>query len=294
VTYHEQQDLQPFQLYFVYKRTSTNTDDYQGTFHAHQGVEILIVHEGKGTLIIDQNSYEIKPGMICIFQPYQLHHIQIEINEAVPFVRSIVHYEPSLFKAYFEKWPVLQSFFHHIHSGNSSSPRWYEQQDLQSLIALLKDLDKALPSLTKNDFMEEVSLFLITFLRTLKPLWDTQQKPASMEQLLRKPHQAERIMEWLQLHYKKPLRLDQMSKDLHLSPHHLSHLFKECTGSSISDYLTVKRMQEAVHLLTSSKYMVAHIAEEVGITNCSHFCKLFKTHFGTTPNQFRKQWHLHH
>lgn len=289
----QQLETQPFHLYFAFHRTSTNTDDYQGTFHAHQGVEILIIHQGKGTIIVDQNSYEIQPGMVCIFQPYQLHHIQIEINEEAPFIRSILHYEPTLFEAYFDKWPLLLSFFEYIHNGTLASPRCFKQEELRVLISLLEQLDETLSSVEKINYQEEISLSLVLFFRTLKPLWEIPISTTAKEQPLRKPHQAENIMQWLQQHYHKPFRLEQLSKDLHLSTYHLSHLFKECTGSSITDYLTALRLQKAVHLLTSTEYSIAFIAERVGIPNCSHFCKQFKKQFNTTPNQFRKQWNKH-
>ncbi|WP_325176666.1 AraC family transcriptional regulator [Paenibacillus alkalitolerans] len=34
---------------------------------------------------------------------------------------------------------------------------------------------------------------------------------------------------------------------------------------------------------------ISLIAEEIGITNCSYFCKFFKTRMGVTPHQYRKR-----
>ncbi|MCR8656999.1 AraC family transcriptional regulator [Paenibacillus endoradicis] len=283
-------DLHSVPLYFVFERKSMNEEQFKGTFHAHQGVEILMIHEGNGTLIVDQKSYEIKSGLICIFQPYTLHNIQMNISEDVPFVRSIVHYEPSLYETYFEKWPSLQSFFKYIHKGNLSASFWCDQMEMESLASILFSLDKNIHALSKDLYFEEFSLFLVSFFRTFKQIWESNSLSLFDQQERRKPHQVERIMEWLDKKFKEPLRLENMSRDLHLSAHHLSHLFKDCTGSSISDYLTAKRMQQALLLLMSGDYSVARISEEVGINNCSHFIKLFKNHFGSTPLQYRKQW----
>ncbi|MBB3112842.1 AraC-like DNA-binding protein [Paenibacillus phyllosphaerae] len=276
-------------LYFAYKRTSTSETEFQGTFHAHQGVEILIVHEGKGTLIIDQRSYELQPGLVCVFQPYQLHHIQVELSENTPFIRTIIHYEPARYESFLDQWPALQGFFKHIHKGKLPAHIWHEAE-LAPLSFLLRDLDERLPGLSKDQYMEESSLFIVSFFRAFKQLWDKQHKGAAGKQELRKPHQAERILEWLEGHYKEPLRLELMSKDLHLSTYHLSHLFRECTGSSISDYLTAKRMQQAVLLLLSTDKAVSLIAEEVGVVSTSYFCKVFKDYFGLPPYRYRKQW----
>lgn len=267
-----------------------NEKQFQGVFHAHQGVEILMIHEGNGTLIVDQKSYEIKPGLICVFQPYTLHYIQTNISEDVPFVRSIVHYEPSLYEAYFEKWPALQHFFKYIYKGNLTASVWCNPAEMERLAAVLHSLDENIPELSKDQYFEEFSLFLISFFRTFKRIWESNALGLFDQEEKRKPHQVERIMEWLDINFKEPLRLESMSRDLHLSAHHLSHLFKDCTGSSITDYLTAKRMQQALLLLMSSDYTIARIAEDVGITNCSHFIKQFKIHFGSTPHQYRKRW----
>jgi AraC family transcriptional regulator of arabinose operon len=287
MSYIQNIDLRKMPLYFAYRRKSSKDEQFQEVFHAHQGIEILIVHEGKGTLIIDQKSYEVGPGLICVFQPYQLHHVQMDLSEGTPFVRSIVHYEPSLYESYFDKWPALQAFFKYIHREKLPSPSRFDLAEMERLTSIFLSLDERLLTLSKNHYFEEFSLFLVTFFRTFKHQWELQHKSLSHEQQSRKPHQAERILEWLEHNYKEPLRLEKMSNDLHLSTHHLSHLFKDCTGSSISDYLTAKRMQQAVLLLMSSEYSVARIAEEVGITNCSYFCKLFKNHFGLTPYRYR-------
>ncbi|WP_240417329.1 AraC family transcriptional regulator [Paenibacillus periandrae] len=286
--------IQPFglneiRLYFAYQRKSTGVEQFQGTFHAHQGIEILIVHEGKGTLIVDQKSYEVMPGMLCVFQPYQLHHIQMEMTPQTPFVRSIIQFEPSLYEAYFDKWPSLLAFFKHIHTSKLPYPCLFNLDETAQFHSLLQSLELKQSTLIKKDELEEYSLFLIAFFREFKPLWEQSKGQIGMG-TSRKPHQAERILVWLEGHYTEPLRLEKMAAELHLSAHHLSHLFKECTGSSITDYVFSRRMQQAVKLLISTDHAVAHIGEAVGMMNCSYFCKMFKTEIGVTPHQYRKQW----
>ncbi|MBE1440957.1 MULTISPECIES: AraC family transcriptional regulator [unclassified Paenibacillus] len=290
MSYIESLDLNELKLYFAYKRQSTEIEPFRGTFHAHQGIEILIVHEGKGTLIVDQKSYEVTSGTLCLFQPYQLHHIQMEVTRQTPFIRSIIQFEPSLYEAYFEKWPSLAAFFRHIHTSKLPYPCLYQLEPSMQFHSLLQSMEHRLPALNKKDALEEYSLFLISFFREFKPLWEQKSKGQISKSVTRKPHQAERILAWLEGHYTEPLRLEKMAGELHLSPHHLSHLFKECTGSSISDYVIARRMQQAVKLLISTDQSVAYIGESVGMPNCSFFCKTFKKQLGVTPHQYRKQW----
>lgn len=286
MSYDQNIRLHEIPLYFTFQRRSIGTEQYQGTFHAHQGIEVLIVHEGYGTLIVDQKSYDIVPGMLCVFQPYQLHHIQMDPE--TPFVRSIVHFEPTLYESYFEPWPRLLAFFKHIITSQLHDPCLYDLGEEDQFLTLFHSLARKLPTLSKQDELEEYSLFLVAFFRSFMPLWE-QREGHIRSGTSRKPHQAERILSWLEEHYTEPLRLETMSAELHLSTYHLSHLFTECTGTSISDYVTARRLQQAVKLLTSTDQSVALVGEAIGVTNCSYFCKMFKSHIGVTPHQYRKQ-----
>lgn len=272
-------------LYMAYKRKSTGREDYWSTFHAHQSMEILIIHEGKGTLIVDQKSYEVASGMLCVFQPYQLHHIQMEITPETPFVRSVIHFEPYLYEPYFEKWPRLLAFYKHLYSRKHFQPCMRSDAEQFSFIQHLLDNNRI--NMSRIDELEGFSLFFVTLLNAMKTIWEGMEGQTGISSA-RTPHQVERILVWLEEHYTEPLRLKKMAVDLSLSPYHLSHLFKECTGSSISDYLNARRMQEAIKLLVATDDAVARIGESIGIAGCSYFCKMFKTHFGITPHQFRK------
>ncbi|GGI44000.1 hypothetical protein GCM10008018_04930 [Paenibacillus marchantiophytorum] len=276
--------LHEIPLYFTYLRSTIGSSEYQGTFHAHQGVEMLYIHEGQGTLIVDQKSYEVSAGMLCIFQPFQLHHIQMNADQ--PFTRSIVHYEPSLYEPYFEKWPSLHAFFKIMYTSKLPAPCLSKIDEPEPLLSLFPSLEEKLRTLPKKDYLEEFSLFLIAYFRAFRTIWERSDIQSNTV-LTRQKHQAERILNWLESHFTEPLRLEHMATELHLSPHHLSHLFKECTGSSISDYVTARRIQQAVQLLNATDQSIAQIGEAIGLSNTSYFCKIFKSHMGSTPHQFR-------
>jgi len=275
-------------LYFVYRRISAN-NQFKETFHSHRGTEILFIHQGKGTMIVNNVSYDIRPGMLCIFQPFQLHHLQLDFSDYQTFERSIATFEPSLFESYFEQWPALHAFFKHINLSELSSPCIYGIDESEELVALFQSLQKKLDYLPESEQLEEASLFLVALFRSIKPLWMKQQAH-SFPHRTRKNHQVEHMLDWIEKHYASPFQLQSMAKALHLSPFHLSHLFKEMIGISITDYIATRRAHQAVILLTTTDKPINLIAEEIGITNSSYFCKFFKSRMGTTPHQYRKRW----
>ncbi len=88
-------------LDFAYRRRSAN-NEHPETFHSHLGIELLLIHQGSGTLIVNNRSYPIKPGMLCVFQPYQLHRVLLDYSHGQCFERSLTVFEPTMFETYFE------------------------------------------------------------------------------------------------------------------------------------------------------------------------------------------------
>lgn len=71
------------------------TDDYyKGYYHWHQCCEIMYIHSGQGNVVVNQQMYDIRSGMLFFFQPYQLHRIYSEVSAECPFVRSIFYVDP--------------------------------------------------------------------------------------------------------------------------------------------------------------------------------------------------------
>ncbi|GIP17311.1 hypothetical protein J40TS1_29530 [Paenibacillus montaniterrae] len=275
-------------LDFAYRRISVD-NQFKETFHSHRGTEILLIHQGSGTMIVNNVSYDIRPGMLCIFQPYQLHHLKLDYSDHQSFERSLATFEPTMFASYFEKWPALQAFYNYINTSILPSPCIYGVEETHEMVTLFQSMQQRLSSLSEAEQLEEISLFLVQLFRSLKPLWQKQQvqlKPFRT----RKNHHVEQMLGWIEQHYTKPFHLDEMAKELHLSTYHLSHTFKETVGISITEYIATRRTHQALLLLTTTDKPIALIAEEIGITNCSYFCKFFKSRMGATPHQYRKRW----
>lgn len=278
-------------LYFAYKRKSVNYE-HRETFHSHLGVEILYIHQGKGTIIVNNKSYDIKPDMLCIFQPCQLHHVKLEYDDDQCFERSLAIFEPTMFESYFERWPALHEFYHFIYLGDLPFPCLYEVREL-ALDSVYSSMHDRLPTLTESNKIEEISLFLVALFRSIKHIWEKRKGPSPRHtayHIRRKNHRVEDILHWIETNYTLPFRLDEMAKSLHLSPYHLSHLFKEATGITITEYIATRRIHQSVQLLTTTKKPISLIAEEIGLSNTSYFCKLFKSQMGITPHQYRKKW----
>lgn len=114
-----------------------------------------------------------------------------------------------------------------------------------------------------------------------------------------------RILDWLQesrkvsklVHMAKEyIRRNFTSSDLSLkkiaaavfaAPAYVSSLFKKEMGLSITEYITICRMQRAVELLHSQpESSLTAVSEQVGYTDPYYFSRCFKRYYGVTPSKF--------
>jgi len=95
--------------------------------------------------------------------------------------------------------------------------------------------------------------------------------------------------EFIRTNYKKKIRLVDISKAVYLSPYYLSHIFKRETGITLMEYLAKVRIEEAKYLLENTQWNTTRIAFEVGYSDQSYFCKVFKKSENISPSVYKKR-----
>ena len=68
---------------------------------------------------------------------------------------------------------------------------------------------------------------------------------------------------------------------------HVCREMQRHLGVSPTAYVNRLRMEHAAMRLGDSKLPVEDIARTCGIENLSHFYRLFRQHYGTTPKKYR-------
>ncbi|PZF82040.1 helix-turn-helix domain-containing protein [Jiangella anatolica] len=84
-----------------------------------------------------------------------------------------------------------------------------------------------------------------------------------------------------------PLTVDDLAAAATLSPFHFARAFKAATGLAPHEYVTARRMDRATSLLLRSRLSVPEVAYAVGLSNVSHFRRVFRRHTGFLPSQLR-------
>lgn len=81
--------------------------------------------------------------------------------------------------------------------------------------------------------------------------------------------------------------LTSVAEFIHMSPSHLSFIFKKEVGTTFINYLTNLRIKKAKHLLSSTDLMVYEVSTNVGYENYAYFSTVFKKSVGLSPKEYR-------
>ncbi len=97
----------------------------------------------------------------------------------------------------------------------------------------------------------------------------------------------EKAKEYINRCYSKDISLDEVSREVDISPYYFSKLFKEVTGENFIEYLTRMRIQTAKELLRS-EMSIKEVGLEVGYSDPNYFSRIFKKIVGVTPTEFKE------
>ena len=94
--------------------------------------------------------------------------------------------------------------------------------------------------------------------------------------------------EYININYYKNISIDRLCKITGYSPAHLRRLFTKTFGVSPQTYILDRRIEAAKEMLLDiPRKNVDEIADLLGMSSTSYFCKLFKAKTGFSPMHYR-------
>lgn len=250
----------------------TYSQKHAHMIHSHQNVlEILYVYSGKGRYLVGNREYAVNSGDFIICNagilhgeaPFQQHNMQtyccalsgIDIQGLPP--NCLINYSHK---------PIF--------SSKETSKR------LHQLMPLLHEL--YMTSANVVSYYLAISILLLVYEEIVK-----QKENGNMEHEQKKENLVCKITEFIDEHYKESIKLENISRSLHISPSQLSHVFKHETGLSPIQYIIHRRIGEAQSLLVETHLLIREIEESLGFGSSVHFSAIFKKYVGISPKEYR-------
>ncbi|MBQ9113208.1 MAG: AraC family transcriptional regulator [Clostridia bacterium] len=95
------------------------------------------------------------------------------------------------------------------------------------------------------------------------------------------------ILDYINIHYKEPIKMYEIAQMYHYSPNYFSKLFKKNFGMGFYEYIHKKRIASAKEYLKICDNSVEEICRAVGYSNNNEFYKMFKEYTDMTPSEYR-------
>lgn len=99
---------------------------------------------------------------------------------------------------------------------------------------------------------------------------------------------------FIQSNFGRPLALEDVAREVHVSTYYLSHLLTRETGRSFTEHLADMRLRRAKQLLATTDQSVGEVAGATGFADGNYFARVFKRETGLTPSDYRKQARASH
>lgn len=255
-------------------RTLPSDRAYHSILHAHQDlVEILLICGGEGRFLVGETFYEVKAGDLLLYNSGVVHDEFSSAENAISaYCAAIAGLRlPGLRENALTADGVPPLF----HAGT-------EAEDLRLLFEMMyRYLQEDRPGC--ENLCHHLTLALLG--RILHITGDAPRRDRVETGTLGRQVQA-----FIDGHFSEPLTLQDMGKALHVSPYYLSHVFKETSGYSPTQYLLRRRIGEAQNLLISTDLPMAKIAEQVGFETQNYFNLQFSKHVGMPPGKYRESF----
>lgn len=242
------------------------TQDPSAPPHAHAAIEIAISFRGNFTVFIRDSVYTVSPGDCVLIPPYTEHSFSCteEDTEVCVFILPISLY------------PEMNMVF----SAEPISP----------LISIDLQKDNVLCCLVRDVFAEQDQVSGLTqkyaaalIASKLVDHMEFSQGSSSEASF------TERCLQYCQAHYKEPITLKKMAKDLHVSYTYASYLFNNILQQNFCTYVNKLRVAEAMTMIADTDDSISDIAFQCGFSCIRTFNQAFAKQTGVTPTQLRKK-----
>lgn len=264
-------------LSYSYRDTVYDRRTFPSNFHYHDYYEMVIFEEGDIRYVCDGAVYVPGYGDIILIPPGKFHMSAINC-ERTRYKRHVFYLYPSAFDAIGHG--VLTAFLVQTQKGELLAPNSMEsKRQLTDLLGHLKATSEKLPSPIENARMLAyvIQVFCLLGQDTGRPKNETAALP---DNILALQHYIDR-------NFAQISSVSQIAQHFFYSREYVSRLFRKCFDTTISDYISKRRIAESQRLLMQNLPII-DIAYQVGFGSLSTFIRAFRSVTNMTPSEYRK------
>lgn len=243
--------------------------DWHSVSHTHNHTELFYIVSGKGQFFIQDQLYPVNVNNLVIISPNVIH-TEVSLN-AHPLEYIVLGIEGIELKA--------------CSSSNGLFlilDRFESAEIAGCLRNILRETE------LKNTGYEDVCQAYMEIL-IIRLIRNTALSIPTESQALSANRQCAKVRQYIDLHFKEALTLDQLAEEGHMNKYYLSHSFKREYGVSPINYMVSRRIEESKYLLAETDLSLSQISQLLGFSSLSYFSQVFRKTQAVTPMEYRQR-----
>ena len=259
--------------------------------HDHTFYEISVIHEGAATHQTELFEAPVRHGSVLVIPPGKVHAI---VDGAKLRGTNVYYLTESLLSGLGQLWEqeslvslfLADSLFPRSDHAKpfqfDLSAREYEAARID-LEDMRQEWNASKPSVL---YMETCFLKLLILLSRSY----ARQSPKEIGFRFGRPiWLAIKSIEATMLR-SQSLSVAQIARELNLSAHHFTRLFREATGWTPTEYFQMRRVHHACKMLLNPDCNISDVAHRLGYSDAAHLSRMFNRYRGMSPREYRRMY----
>lgn len=255
--------------------------------HNHTFFEIVYVYRGSCINYIEETSIEMKQGDFCFLAPDTMHTIVSVSDEDIimNLILSRESFERFFLEMLREK-NLLSDFFRRVLYDRTVTPFIiFPTGEDRRICELWMEMYKERLR-QKYAYEQCIALYArILFLYLIRSYEMMAIVPGHESE--KTDHHIVAMLGYIATNYSH-ITLKTLSGIFCYNESYVSRLLKMHTGKTFNDIVNDLRMEHAKELLENTRKTVSEISQEVGCFDSSHLSKKFRSKYGVSPKEYRK------
>ncbi|MCR5009199.1 MAG: AraC family transcriptional regulator [Oribacterium sp.] len=267
-----------FEIYYYSDTRFPNVEK-----HAHSFYEIYLFEEGKVSLEIEDNIYEMKTGDVIIVPP-KIYHRAVSEDTVTVYRRFVVWISEATVADLISK---SESYGYMYRKAEEKKEYIYHLDTLahnnikNKLIGILEELHTE-----RFGKEEQLENLMRDFLLNLNRFaYHENEKTMTNERI----SVYQTITDYISTHLEDDLSLDALSEYFYLNKYYIAHLVQENTGLSLHQYITKKRLSACCEAARDGQ-LIGDVCAQYGFQNYSGFYRAFKKEYGMSPTAYIEKY----
>ncbi len=247
--------------------------------HFHSAVEVIYTLQGEVNVSAAEVEYRVRAGELLIIPAGCPHSLRMEEGSA----RELFLYEMNGVFTLKEFSALRQLMAKPVHLVQSHPC----QERVRAIFQRIIDVHRS-GKMLRN--LHNYASLLEAYAILGEEYLNNSATAAEMNTLQRQISGEDafnRALDYLNKNYMDDVTLDSLSSYAGFSRYTLSRMFRQHTGSTFTQYLSKRRVDMAMELLSGSRMPVTQVALQSGFNSIATFNRVFREIKGCTPTQYR-------